>query len=65
MNFIIYHHKNLALAKYVVQCSHRLNAADKLKSVAIKSLPQQPTHREFATLPTALRRLLFLLGRML
>lgn len=59
MTFIIYHHKNLPLANYVVDCSASLQSAKANGTVKIESLPQQHTDASFATLPTDLRRLLF------
>lgn len=59
MKFIIYHHKNFALASYVVECNAKLQQAKAEGRVNIGSFPQQHTHKEFATLPVAVRRLLF------
>uniref|UniRef100_UPI0015931DB4 hypothetical protein n=2 Tax=Burkholderia vietnamiensis TaxID=60552 RepID=UPI0015931DB4 len=59
MKFIIYHHKNLALANYVIECSPTLKDQNARHNVTVVSLPQQHTHVGFAVLPTALRRLLF------
>jgi hypothetical protein len=57
--FVLYHHKNLSLAKYVVECSPTLLQFRKEKQVSIVSLPQQHAHPTFAELPTDLRKLLF------
>lgn len=59
MKYILYHHKNLPLAQYVLECSPSLSAALNAGAVKIESLPQQHSHSGFATLPTALRKLLF------
>lgn len=59
MRFILYHHKNKALAEYLVTYSPRLAAASKSGELAIISLPQQTTSTDYAELPTALRKLLF------
>ena len=57
--FIIYYHKALPLANYVVDCSVRLTAEDKKGNVTRFSLPQHSSHKTFAELPSAVRRLLF------
>lgn len=57
--FVLYHHKNLHLAKYAVECSTTLAAYDANKQLAITSLPQQHASKDLALLPTPLRRLLF------
>lgn len=59
MRFLLYHHKNLPLAQYVLECSPTLMAANKAGLVKILSLPQQHSHADFATLPMELRKLLF------
>jgi hypothetical protein len=57
--FILYYHKSLALTNYLRECSPTLAAAHALGNVSVQSFPQQNAHEGFATLPTALRRLLF------
>jgi len=54
-SFLVYHHKNLALAEYVVAYA----SLKEFGEVTTFSLPQQATHPPFAELPPALRRLLF------
>lgn len=57
--FVIYHHKNLQLAKYLVECSPTLANFQAAGNLDIQSLPAQHASPEFAALPTELRKLLF------
>jgi hypothetical protein len=56
--FIFYHHKNLALAKYVAHYADLPKTAPGAK-IEFKSLPQQAVENTWAELPNQLRRLLF------
>lgn len=57
-HLLFYHHKNLALAKYVAHYA-RLDKVIKGATAEFLSLPQQAAQSSWATLPRGLRRLLF------
>jgi hypothetical protein len=60
MKFMLFHHKNKALAQYVKECStlNRMES-ENLCEIDILSSPQQNIHKSFAELPESLRKLLF------
>jgi hypothetical protein len=56
--FILYHHKNEGLAKYVAYYSDIKTLVPGAK-IRIESIPQHSSHSSFSELPQQLRRLLF------